>query len=81
MTISVGVEMTSYLFPLGVRAYMKDKAEDVQLNDVRMSERPHVLNFSLDPRPRLRRMNDLLRYELHRDLVSCDGVYCHYINV
>ena len=44
---------------------------------MRMPKRPHVLDFSLYPRSRLGRIDDLLRDELHGNLVACYGVYCH----
>lgn len=58
--------------------YTECKGEGVQLDDVWVAQSAHILDLSLHPRPRLGRIDDLLRDELHRDLVSSYGVYCHY---
>ena len=44
---------------------------------MRMSEGPHILDFSLDPGLCLGCVDDLFGDKLHGDLVSCDGVESH----
>ena len=44
---------------------------------MRMSEGPHILDFSLDPGLCLGCVDDLFGDKLHGHLVSCDGVESH----
>ena len=50
---------------------------ELQFNDVWMSECPHVIHLSLNPRFGLGLVDDLFRYEFHRYSVTCDSMECH----
>ena len=77
--MSVGVDITSYLFHRSAGTQQAREGRYVQLDDVRVPESAHVLHLALHPGLSPMLGNGVLRDELHSDLLAGHGVYGHYI--
>ena len=60
-----------------VISVMHKCAVDLQFDDMRVSQHPHILDFTLNAVLGFGRCDNLLRDELHSNLVSSDGMHGH----
>lgn len=76
--MSVGVDITSYLqVSCHTKGGGKGTGVDIQLDDVRVPQGTHVLDFALHPGLGLGHVDDGLGDVLHGDSLSGDGMRGH----